>query len=292
MHVTDPTYLSTDRILEHPNFLKCREAYLVAVLSFYEFERSLIELMLDGGRIMVYALVMAMWGSYREGDPETLPSMSRLKKAIDLFGVASARQVDLIIARFVQVGYLQIKPAPSDLRMRMVLPTQALIEHDRAFIRAHYAALAEIGGREAYALPLAGDLNFLKNMRGAWITTLEPMAKEIFSQNPSTFRFYAASAGMLMLMRLVQLHSRANGGWIAVDYTDFGRRFGVSRTHVRTLLKAAAADGEIELDARGNLRLQPSLLAAFDRNVAGRMSLLDRAHSSALANLRPLVSAE
>ncbi len=291
MPATDPTYLTTDRILEHPNFLKCREAYLDAVLNFYEFEPSLIELMLDGGRIMVYAVVMAMWGGYREDDPESLPSISRLKKTVDLFGVASPRQIDLIIARFVQVGHLQIRPSPSDLRMRIVLPTQALIEHDRAFIKAHYAALAEIGGHDTYTLPLAGDLNFLKVIRGAWIATLEPMAKEIFSQNRSTLRFYAASAGMLMLMRLVQLQVQAGGGWIAIDYTDFGRRFGVSRTHVRTLLKAAVDEGEIEFDAQGNLRLMPKLLSAFDRNVAGRMSLLDRAHATALASRTSPVAA-
>lgn len=291
MRGTDPTYLTTDRILAHPNFPKCREAYLDAVLKFYEFEPSLIELMLDGGRIMVYAVVMAMWGSYRDDDPESLPSISRLKKTVDLFGVASARQIDLIVARFVQVGYLQVTPAPSDLRMRIVLPTPVLIEHDRAFIKAHYTALAEITGAKAYPLPLSGDIDFLKVIRGAWIATLEPMAKEIFSQNRSTLRFYAASAGMLMLMRLVQMHSQAGGGWFAIDYTDFGRRFSVSRTHVRTLLKAAAADDEIEVNARGSLRLQPKLLEAFDRNVAGRMSLLDRAHASALASLTPAVPA-
>ena len=286
LDVTEPAYLTPDQILEHPNFLKGREAYINAVLEFYEFEPSLIELMLDGGRIMVYAVVMAMWGRYRGDDPESLPTISRLKKTVGLFNVASPRQLDLIIARFVQVGHLQINPAPDDLRMRIVLPTPALIEHDRAFIRAHYAALAEIVGHDAYALPLAGNLAFLKAVRGAWIATLEPMAKQIFSGNPSTLRFYAASAGMLMLMKLVQLHGQSTTGWITIDYTDFGRRFGVSRTHVRTLLKAVAAAQEIELDARGNLHLRPELLAAFDRNIAGRMSLLDRAHTSAVSSLK------
>ena len=289
--MTEPTYLTPDQILEHSNFLRGREAYINAVLEFYEFEPSLIELMLDGGRIMVYAVVMAMWGRYREDDPESLPTISRLKRTVGLFDVASPRQIDLIIARFLQVGHLQIKTAPNDLRMRIVLPTPALIEHDRAFMRAHYAALAEIAGHEAYALPLAGDISFLKAVRGAWITTLEPMAKQIFSGNPSTLRFYAASAGMLMLMKLVQLHGQSKDGWITIDYTDFGRRFGVSRTHVRTLLKTVAAAREVELDARGNLHLRPELLTAFDRNIAGRMSLLDRAYRSAVSSLEPPVSA-
>lgn len=283
--MTDAPYLTPDHILLSPNFAAARDQHICAVLELYEFKPSLIELMLDGGRIMVYATVMALWGRYQEEDLTTLPTMSLLKKTVGLFEVASPRQVDLIVARFVQVGHLQIRPAPNDLRMRIALPTDALIEHDRAFIAAHYSALRQLVGEDAYALPLSRDITFLKAMRGAWISTFERMAKEIFSASPAVLRFYAASAGMLMLMKLVQLQHLSPDAWLSIDYTDFGRRFGVSRTHVRTLLKTAAAGGDIELDARGRLRLQPELLAAFDRNLAERMSLLDLAHGSAVTKL-------
>lgn len=285
-NVTEPTYLTPDRLLQHPDFARVRDIHVNAVLELYEFKPPLIELMLDGGRIMVYAAIMALWGGYREQEPATLPTITRLKRTVGLFGVASSRQIDLIVARFAQAGHLKLKPAPDDLRMRIVLPTPALIEHDRLFVRAHYAALGALFGPEAYSLPLSGDLAFLKAMRGAWIATLEPMAKEIFSVNLPVLRFYAASAGMLMLMRLVQMQGVAAGQPIAIDFTDFGRRFGVSRTHVRTVLKTAAAHGDVELDARGNLRLMPQLLTAFDYNIAGRISLLDRAHGAAVASLR------
>lgn len=272
-----------DRILEHPKFSEGRDTYIDAVLELYEAKPSAIELMLDGGRIMVYGIIMALWGGYRTEDPASFPTISRLKQTVGWFGVASPRQIDHIVARFAQVGHLQIIQAPRDMRMRMVLPTQALIEHDLAFIRAHYSALGELFGGDTYALPLSGDLAFHKAMRGAWVATLEPMATEIFIGNPPILRFYAASAGMLVLMKLVRLQDGSPDGWIAVDYADLGRRFGVSRTHVRTLLQAA--DGAIDIDGRGSLRIRPELITAFDRNIAGRMSLLDRAHSAAMAGL-------
>jgi hypothetical protein len=283
--VTEPPFLTPERILQTPGFSAARDAYIDAVLALYEARPALIELMRDGGRIMVYGAIMALWGGYREADPATSPTISRLKRVVGWFDVASPRQIDLIVARFTQVGHLQVLPAPRDLRLRLVLPTPALIEHDRAFIRAHYSALADLFGPQAYARPLAGDVVFLKAMRGAWIATLRSMAGDIFLGNPAILRFYAASAGMLMLMRLVRLQGLGPDGWVAVDYTDFGRRFAVSRTHVRTLLKASAAVGGIELDRERGLRLQPSLRAAFDRNIAGRMSLLDRAHATAMMSL-------
>lgn len=275
-----PKHATPERILAHPRLSEARTTYINSVLALYEGRPKLIELMRDGGRIMVYGIIMALWGGYREDDPATLPTIGRLKQTIGWFGVASPRQIDLIVARFAQVGHLAIKPAPHDARLRLVLPTEALIEHDRAFIRAHYAALAAIDGDEAYAPPLSGDPAFLKAMRGAWIATLDAMAKEIFAANPPVLRFYNASAGFLMLMRLVEMQTRAPGDWLAIDYTDFGRRFAVSRTHVRTLFKSIAHEGDLEIDPIGRLRLTPHLLTAFDRNFAGRMSLLDRAHGA------------
>jgi hypothetical protein len=281
----ETAHLTADAILDHPHFRTCRNAYIDAVLELYEFNPTLIELMRDGGRIIVYAVIMALWGGYLEEEMESLPTIGRLKKTVDLFEVASSRQIDLIIARFTQVGHIRLAPAPADLRMRLLLPTASLIDHDRAFIRAHYAALAALFGPEAYPLPLIGDLAFLKAMRGAWIATLKPMAKEIVTADPLILRIYTASAGMLMLMKLVRMQDADPDGQIQIDYSDLGRRLNVSRTHVRTFLKSVAAHGDIEFDTRGSLRLSPALIAALDRNIAGRMSLLDRAHTAALMNL-------
>ncbi|TGD97422.1 hypothetical protein [Methylobacterium nonmethylotrophicum] len=285
MEATERAYATPDRILQDPRFPASRDVYIDAVLELHEAKPSTMELMLDGGRILVYGIVMALWGGYREDDVASWPTISRLKETVGWFGVASPRQIDLIVARFVQVGHLRIAPAPNDRRLRIVLPTPALIDHDRAFVRSHYEPLGVLFGRERYALPLAEDLAFLKAMRGAWIATLQTMAREIILANTRLLRFYSASAGMLMLMRLVRRQHLRPDGWVAVDYTDFGRRFCVSRTHVRTLLKAAAADGDIEVDARGRLRARPELVAALDSNIAGRLSLLDRSHAAAMACL-------
>jgi len=278
------SFATPDTILRHPSFPIARTVYIDAVMALYEENSALLELMRDGGRIFVYGILMALWGRYREDVPETWPTIGRLKEAVGQFGVASPRHIDLIIARFVQVGHLRIVPAPSDLRIRIVLPTQGLIEHDRAFIRAHYLPLAALFGADRYALPLAGDLGFLKAARSAWLATLGAMAADTILANRQVLRFYTASGGILMLMKLVRLHDHSDDGGIAVGFTDFGRRFGVSRTHVRTLFKAVAADGDIAIDAHGVVRLMPELRAALDRNIAERMSLLDRSHAAATAS--------
>lgn len=280
-----------DLILGHPCFGAARDGYIDAVMALYEGRPPLLELMRDGGRIFVYGVIMALWGGYRAAAPATWPSIRRLKAEVGRFGIASPRQIDLILARFIQAGHFQISPAPDDGRLRLVLPTAALVEHDRAFIRAHYVPLATLFGPQAYALPLARDIAFLKAARAGWLATLGVMADEVIRPNRPVLRFYAASAGMLLLMRLARVQHLAGDDPIAIDHTDIGRRFAVSRTHVRTLLQAAAADGHVVLVAPGRIRLAPALLASLDRNIAERLSLLDRSRALATRQVRDLAAA-
>jgi DNA-binding IclR family transcriptional regulator len=59
-----------------------------------------------------------------------------------------------------------------------------------------------------------------------------------------------------------------------LSYSDIGARFGVSRTHVRTLLEEAAQHGDVSLSGRGGrlVELKPAILGAFDRFLADSMS--------------------
>ncbi|MFP5077041.1 hypothetical protein ACLE20_07010 [Rhizobium sp. YIM 134829] len=165
-------HLGPDHILAHPKFDHCRDAYIDDLLALYEFCPQRVELMLDAGRIIVYAALMASWGGYRDEDPTTLPTIGRLKRMVDLFQIASPRQIDRILSRFAQMGHVEIAPVADDLRMRVVLPTASLIAHDCDFIRVHYRALETA-----------------RPMRGAWIAALEPLAKDIIPAEPLLLRF-------------------------------------------------------------------------------------------------------
>ena len=63
-------------------------------------------------------------------------------------------------------------------------------------------------------------------------------------------------------------------GAAGLTYADIGNRFGVSRTHVRSLLEDAAQQGDVTLSGRGGrlVELNPPLLESFDRFVADAMS--------------------
>jgi len=76
-------------------------------------------------------------------------------------------------------------------------------------------------------------------------------------------------------MKLIQMAgSAANQAPEGLSYADIGARFGVSRTHVRTLLQDVEQDGLVRLSGRGGryVELMPPVLRAFDRFMADSMS--------------------
>jgi hypothetical protein len=281
MDATAIRFAAPGDLLAHAGFPAAREAYLEAIIAIYDGRTSQIELMADSGRILLYGVVMALWGAYRDDVPATHPTIGRIKDTLARFTLSSPRQIDTIIARFVQAGHLVIEPASHDRRLRIVLPTPSLVRHEAGFLQAHYTPLGIMFGNRQYERALSGETGFLKAVRGCWLSSLEPLAKDVILANRPILKFYNASAGMLLLFELARLQGAADGQACEIDHTDLGRRFGVSRTHVRTLLRAAAADGDVAIVGRGRLRLSDRLCAALDRNIAHRLSLLDRSYAMA-----------
>lgn len=131
------SFYSAADILAHPQFPTARAGYVDAVMALYESKPNTIELMLDASRILVFGVTMCLWGAYCEDLRDTWPTVSRLKSVVALFRIASPRQIDHILARLVQTGYVTIAPAVSDGRLRLVLPTPQMIAHDQDWLRAH-----------------------------------------------------------------------------------------------------------------------------------------------------------
>jgi hypothetical protein len=277
------TYLTAADILSHPRFPEARLAYVDAVLALYEGNPQLIELMRDAGRIMTYGIILCLWGAYAEEHRATWPTINRLKAELAAFDVISARQVDEVLGRLLSVGFVTLVAPLSDLRARLVLPTDKLIEHDLRWTRAHYMPLGVLYGEEAYALPLAMDRPFQRAQKTAALPLLPYIADNVMRQNKPVMRILQRAVGMLALMKLVQMMARRCLN--EASYSAVGNSFGVSRTHVRDVLTHAQEHGDILLEGRGRFRLMPTLLRSFDRIVADGMSVNDRTHRTALRSL-------
>jgi hypothetical protein len=275
MHTPSPSVISTvhtpEEILAHPRFAGAREAFVDAVLAFHEGDAFHSRLLVEAMRQVTFNLIICLHLGHDVTDRATWPTPRRLKDELKTFGLASERRVDALVSRFIQLGYVESLPSEQDGRVRILTPTDKMMTLDRDWLVYHYAPLHQMFPVPGYGEPMARDPAFQRAQR---LIALDFSAKgaEIMASNPAVMRFMSRDAGVLVLIKLVQMS--AGDSPQGLSYSDLGTRFGVSRTHVRALLEDAAQHGDVSLSGRGGrlVELNPPLLQAFDRFVADAMS--------------------
>jgi DNA-binding MarR family transcriptional regulator len=265
------TVHTPDEILAHPRFAAARKAFVDAVLALHEGDQFRSRLLIEAVRQVTFNLIVSLHLRYNATDRATWPTPQRLKDEIRRFGLASPRRIDALVTRLVRLGYVEAHPSEQDGRVRILTPTVKMMSLDREWLFYHHVPLHVMFPEPGYPEPITRDVAFQRVQR---LAALEFSAKgaEIMAGNPAVMRFMNRDSGVLILIKLIQMHAAGDGK--GLSYRDIGTRFGVSRTHVRLLLEDAAQHGDVNLSGRARrlVELQPSILQAFDRFLAEIMS--------------------
>jgi hypothetical protein len=107
-----------------------------------------------------------------------------------------------------------------------------------------------------------------------------PAAARLMTTLPDTLLFFAHAAGPLIQNAVLKTAMDAGDPNAAVPYMEAADRFGVSRTHVRSLMNAAQSAGLVRIVGRGGHRIEilPRFWASYDRGLAVGMYLGDAVH--------------
>jgi len=275
---------TSEEILAHPRFKAARSAFIDAVLAFHEGDQFTSRLMVETMRQVTFGLLVILHLRHDESDRSTWSTPQRLKDEIKTFGLASPRRIDALVARLVQLGYLDSRLSEQDGRVRLLTPTPKMMALDREWLVYNYVPL-HVMFPDDYAEPIARDAAFQRAQRLVSVDFSAHSAKVIASNAP-VMRFMHRDAGILVLIKLIQMS--ADHAAEGLSFTDIGTRFGISRTHVRGLLEDAARHGDVSLTGRGArlVELKPSILQAFDRFLADAMWSHDWTYKLALERMR------
>ncbi len=259
-------------IVSHPRLAEARRHYLDCFLQIYDGEPFLVRLLIESGRFLIYHLALVLEAAQDPARRETWLTIGLLKQWLAMFGMASGRHVDHLVARLQEVGYLTSEISERDRRVRILSLTEKARAHDRAWLAAHYAPLSVLYPEHDYAIALAPSADFQVLHRRTSLSFASLGARLMLSE-PSMLLFMNHAAGYPILAALLQNAMRADERHAVLRYTDVGDRFGVSHTQVRKLLLAAEANGLVKLHARGGQKVEilPELWASHDRGIAGGM---------------------
>lgn len=265
------THYSSQDILAHPRFAAARAAHVEALLGLYEGDAFLNRLLIEAGRQVTFNMIVALHCRHDETEPATWPTMRLLKQELKPFGL-SERRIDDLVTRLARFGMLELRRSAHDRRVRILWPTPAMMSLDHDWLAAHYLPLHIMFPEPGYGPLIERDDAFQRRHRVVALG-FSGRGMEIMAGNPAMMLFLSRDAGAMILVKLVHMASTARDAE-GLSYADIGARFGVSRTHVRTLLQDAERNGNVSLSGRGGrfVELKPSILQAFDRFVADSMS--------------------
>jgi hypothetical protein len=277
-------HLSLEELISHPRLTEAREAYIDAFLSVYEGDTQVARLLIESARFLVFQIMIVLHASQEAAKPETWPTVGGLKRALQNYGMPSARQVDLMLSRLRDVGFVEITPSEQDGRLRLLRPTEAALAHDREWLLAHYTPLAFLYPARDYSGAMTRDPLFQSLHRRVGISFV-PFSATLLMQLPELMVFFNHAGGAMFQAAILQAAMQSpDGTHAAVSYADVGERFGYSRTHVRRVLQDAEAAGLVRLHHRGGHRVEilPSLWAGYDRGMAVGMYLNDMMYAKAM----------
>ncbi len=287
--VGDAPHIRLDEIPRHPRFEQARRLYLERFLAVYGGDPFLVRLLIESSRFVVFVLSIILDAGQEPDKRETWFTIGRLKQLMSMFKLASERQVDHLVARLREVGYLDSTPAPLDGRMRLLRPTEMMRAHDRDWLAAHYAPLTVLCPQNDYSAVMHLDPAFQVAQRRASIPFM-PLGYKLLMAVPEMTVFFDKAAGHMVIAALLRTALDEGGvpTHAAIPYADVGDRFGVSRTHVRQILVAAQEMGLVKLHARGGHKVEilPRLWDCHARGIAGGMYLHDLVHAKVTNRMR------
>ena len=268
--------LSFDEILNHPRLPEARRAYIDSFLQVYGGDPFLVRLLLQAGRFIVFNTAAVLEAAQDPSRRETWFTVAALKQQLAMYGFASERQVDHLVARLREVGFLEQHRAPTDGRVRLLATTDKLRAHHSEWLAAHYVPLATIYPDHDYRAVLSRDRAIhLLHCRSC--PPFIPVSARLMMTLPDTMLFFSHAAGPLIQYTVLKAAMDAGDPNAAIPYMEAADRFGVSRTHIRNLMSAAQSAGLVKIVGRGghSIEILPRHWASYDRGLAVGMYLHD-----------------
>jgi DNA-binding MarR family transcriptional regulator len=278
---------SADEILAHPRFPQARAAFVNANVAIYEHNPFLSRLLLESGRTALFIVIMCLDARHDRNDRATWPTLRLVTEWTVRLGVASPRRVYDLVRRLIATGYLEQRPAPQDRRTRIQTPTAKMIAHDQDFLASQYLPLQILFSEPGYGAIMRHDPDFQLAQR-LQTACLFARGARIMAGDPAIRTFLGRDAGATILLKLMQMiGSGGDAAPLELSFAELGTRFGVSRTHVRSLLREAEAQGLVRVTSGDSpfVAATPALVEAFDRFVAESMAGHDLIYVRALARL-------
>ena len=243
------THAEWRRILsvrDHPRYLDGVTLYDAIVPDLFADNFVLNKAVTEIGRFQTIVFTLHLHDTADAADPTTGLTLSRLQRLCTAYKLASPGSVTAFLGVMLVAGFLRRQRSDRDKRVIHLEPTEKFIAIVESWNRAIVTSLDAIEPEMRLAEAHAGHPRFGWDMRerGAQFLLAGWKPLEPF---PEAMHFVACDGGWMLLCHCVaeilRQGERREIVPVSVDLAEFGRRFGVSRSHLRRVLESAHQKG-------------------------------------------------
>jgi CRP-like cAMP-binding protein len=250
----------------HPGFPNAIRTLGSGMLALYRGNRLLNVLINDRGRMVIGYLSLYL---HEGGAPDGRGSgfgVGQLKALCAAAGVASPGRTAAMLALMRMSGHIASASAAEDKRRHILVPTEKLRAAHRDRWECVKAALREIRPDAAGAMKLDDPEFVAAYVR---VTADHFLAGfRMIEMAPEIELFLDRNAGLMVLFTILLAGSADDTvpprRPVPLSISAVANRFGVSRPHVRTLLRDAEDAGLIRREDAGHVTVLPRLAEAAE----------------------------
>ena len=127
-----------------PRFAEAARAAAAGMVTHYQGNRLLNQLMNDRGRVLFTHHAVYLHFSRTPGDPGSGLTVSRMKDLCVETQLCSRGRVEVMLGLLRAAGYLAPASEPADRRRRVLVPTDKLLTLHRQRFQMHFAAMESV----------------------------------------------------------------------------------------------------------------------------------------------------
>lgn len=230
-----------DAVRSHPRLDEAIRHSASGAVALAARPSALARLYRDYGTHMLMTLALS-----QHYTPEGL-TVGRLLALCEQAGLGSRGRAETLIAQLQDRGGLVAARARGDRRRRPLVPTPELLAFVQDRLRVDVEAAALVCPAAAERLPDFDEPGVMAAYHRALTGAVRSAHTPLGVVGDELGPFSGRNGGLLALCDLLgRLESLSPSESVEVSVTDWSLRFGVSTTHVRNLLRDAAAEGRID----------------------------------------------
>ena len=261
-----------------PRFPQAIRTLTSGILALYRGNRFLNVLINDRGRMVIGYLALYLHDGAAPDGRGSGFGVGQLKALCTAAGIASPGRTGAMVAMMRMAGYIASASAPDDRRRHILVPTEKLRQAHRDRWRL-VAEAVRVVYPDAAAAFMLGDPEFeaayVRGTAGCFLDGLR-----VVDIVPDLQLFLDRNAGLMILFSMLlagELDDTVPPARpVTISISGIAGRFGVSRVHVRTLLRDAEAAGLIERTGEnsGHIVIRPQLANAAKTFIASIILLV------------------